>query len=176
MPKNAPLSSLPLSGSPFANHQATRTEIGPEERALVKLRPPAPLPARSGRRRRRRLPACPPRPAPRGAGVPNHAPVLSERLGIGFGAELVQELSRALDIGNEPSTSVNRKVTVPEGRSLRIELRIFERECDRLVRGERAASLPGGLEGGITERFTQTPAQAFEVVADPAESASDLLA
>lgn len=63
---------------------------------------------------------------------------------------------------------VERKVAVPAGRSLPLELRHFERECDRLVGGEQAAMLPGGLEGGFAEPVAEVLAQAFDLVADPA--------
>jgi hypothetical protein len=51
--------------------------------------------------------------------------MVSERIGVRLGAELVQELRRAFHVGK-------RNVTVPEGRSLRIG-GLLEGERDRLV-------------------------------------------
>ena len=49
-------------------------------------------------------------PALGGARVADHAAVLGERLRVGLGAELVQELRRALDVGEEEGDGAGRKV------------------------------------------------------------------
>ena len=74
--------------------------------------PPRPRahPAPSGRRRRRRRPACRPRPRRARACLADHAPVLGQRLGIRLRAELVQQLRRALDVGEQEGDGAGRQV------------------------------------------------------------------
>src|SRR4029078_11420373 len=48
-------------------------------------------------------------PALGGAGLPNHAPVLSEGVRVGLRTECVQELGRALDIGEEEGDGAGRE-------------------------------------------------------------------
>ena len=49
-------------------------------------------------------------PALPGAGLADDAAVLGERIGVGLGAELVQELRRALDVGEEEGNGAGREV------------------------------------------------------------------
>ena len=55
----------------------------------------------------------------------------------------------------DPSTSVKRKVTVPDGRS-GMSVELSQRERDGLVRAERLALLAGRSEGGVVDLGTNT--------------------
>ena len=49
-------------------------------------------------------------PALGGARLPDHAPVLGERLRVALGAELVQQPRRALDVGEEEGDGAGGEV------------------------------------------------------------------
>ena len=88
-----------------------RTRIGPEASASCAARAAASAPAPSGRRRRRRRPACPPRP---------RRALRTRRAGHGGARPAPRAYALAPSSCSsfvEPSTSVKRKVTVPDGRS-----------------------------------------------------------
>ena len=56
-------------------------------------------------------------PALPGAGLADDAAVLGERIGVALGTEGVQELGRALDVGEEESDRAGRKVVAHGARS-----------------------------------------------------------
>ena len=86
-----------------------RTWIGPAAKAPVIASAAASAPAPWGMRRRMRHPACPPRRR-RGQQAARTSPMLGERLGVGLGPELVQQLRRPLDVREEEGDGAGRKV------------------------------------------------------------------
>ena len=132
------------SGVPVCRPTRTLDRAGGER--LGEGRAAAIAPGAVGKGRRRRRPACRPRPALGGARLANHTAMLGKRLGVALAPSSCSNRV-------EPSTSVKRKVTVPEGRSCRIgrimrapRLRMCTRSVSRRVGGSGTLARPHGDE------------------------------
>ncbi len=136
----------------------TRTWIGPVASARETPTRRRAHPAPWGRRRRMRRPACPPRRRPRAA----QASRITRRCSASASAYASAPSSCSSFV--EPSTSVKRKVTVPEGRSRRAA-------TPRSVYGVEG-ELHGVLEGHRSSSRARSPSTSRR---EPCESIGSLL-